>query len=343
MARNKADLINIDKSDLVRYPNGRIQNDTGSGNGTPVNEVTKGDIHEFFDKIMRLSGTAHNGLPDNEVNGFQFVDAIIALASKNDFVIPLTNSGSVLSIPIKIGILKSDESFVLKSSVDKVAQTQIKGSDGIIKNVTFLGGFKSGEYVRFINTPSNVILVRMVDAFNLDTVVNELYYLKKASQVQEDAGDSELVATTPKSNKTVFQKRVNGVDSSEYLAKPTGDPEVRNGLLSSVDKKRIDDFVNPADLIKVTSASNVEVTAKNNLPGNENNFNFNYVDVFPPVGKNMSNFRGMICSFAENFQDDSLNEDCFCKWRVEADKVRIIAGIMVSSSAAKVNYLAIWI
>ena len=50
MARNKALQPNIDGSDLTNYPDKRIRNNDGSGNGTPVNEQVYGDIHEFFGK-----------------------------------------------------------------------------------------------------------------------------------------------------------------------------------------------------------------------------------------------------------------------------------------------------
>jgi len=56
-------------------------------------------------------------------------------------------------------------------------------------------------------------------------ICSELLFLKKASQSEEDAGTSDLVATTPLVNKTTFIKRVIGVDSVNYLA-----TAIRNGL-----------------------------------------------------------------------------------------------------------------
>lgn len=227
MARNKGNQTNIDNSDLPNYPNGRIKNNDGSGNGTPVNEIVKGDIHEFFDKAMRLYGINHNGLPDNETNGYQLIDAVVAMASKNDFVLNLTSVSGVLNVATKIGKLKDNESFILKAAIDKGAETQIKGTlDGVTKTVTFIGDFKANEYVRMINTASSVILVRLVDLVNLDTVVAENNYLKKASQLEEDTGATDAVATTPLVNKVTFGKRVNdATESVPYLA-----TALRNGL-----------------------------------------------------------------------------------------------------------------
>lgn len=219
--RNKGTLTNIDNSDPANYPDGRIKNNTGAGNGTPVNEFVYGDLHEAKDKLMRLYGIAYNGLPDNETNGYQLIDAMIALASKNDFLLNLTDISGVISVPLKLGKLKDNEAFITKATFDKGAQTSIKGSDGVTKTVTFIGSFKTNEYVRMVNTSSSVILVRLVDSFNVDAVVNELLYLKKATQTQENAGTSELVATTPLTNKTVFTSRVQ---EATYLA-----TAVRNG------------------------------------------------------------------------------------------------------------------
>lgn len=218
--RNKGTLTNIDNSDLVNYPNGRVKNNDGSGNGTPVNEAVKGDIHEFFDKAMRLYGITHNGLPDNETNGYQALQAIIALASKNDFILDLTSVSGVLNVPLKLGKLLNNESFIFKANIDKTTETQIKGTlDNVTKTVSFIGNFKNGEYVRAINTASSVVLVRLADATNIDTIVGENNYLKKASQAQEDAGVIDTFATTPLVNKVAFGKRVNGTtESVPYLA-----------------------------------------------------------------------------------------------------------------------------
>lgn len=339
--RNKGTLVNIDNSDLSKYPNGRIKNNTGAGNGTPVNEEVYGDIHEAKDKLMRLYGINHNGLPDNEDNGYQLIDALIALASKNDFVLNLGESGDKLSVGVKLGKLKTGESFVLKSSINRGSQTQIKGSDNVLKTVDVVGNFKAGEYIRMINTDTDVVLVRMVDSFNFGAVADELNYLKKASQTEEDTGVSDLVATTPKVNKTAFEKRVIGVDSASYLAQPTG-ATGRNGLLSKEDKKKIDDFADPSTVIKITSGNDIQVDGFQN--GNhQNNYNYNYVDVYPPTGKTMANLKGFICSIAESWLYGDSNDDTWCKHQVQGTKIRVISGCTAAEKAFHVNWLAIWI
>ncbi len=344
--RNKLDQSNINNSDPANYPDGRIKNNTGGGNGTPVNEEVYGDIHEMKDKLMRLYNIEHNGLPDNETNGYQFVEALRALASKNDFCLNLTTASDILRVPLKLGKLLPDESFILKATIDFTTETQIRGTlDNVTKTVSVLGSFKQNEYVRMINTATSVVLVRMIDSFNLDSAVTDLMYMKGASLAEEYAGVIADKATSPLTNLNAYMRRVNGVDSGNYLAIPTSDANARNGLLSSVDKEKIDNLADPTSLIVITQASNVSV----NAPGprfSQDNFNFNYVDVFPPTGKTMANLAGFIASIAEiNFAGDVNGDDTFwCKWQAQATKVRVICNSSERRSpGAKVNWMAIWI
>ena len=229
MARNKATLQNIDLSDPSNYLNGRIKDNTGSGDGTPVNERVYGDFHQLFAKLMNLSGLAFNNLPENETNGYQFIDSLRNLATKNDLNYELGKSGTNLTIPIRLGKVTNNEIFRAKATFDKGSETTIRGTlDNSNKSVTYLGDFKENEYVRLINTTASVLIIREVDAFNLGTIVEELNYLKAATQAQEDSGSSNEVATTPARNKSVFTKRVIGDDSDDYLANTN-----RNGLLSA--------------------------------------------------------------------------------------------------------------
>lgn len=225
MARNKKNLSNIDNSNPTDYPDGRIKDNSGADDGTPVNEIVYGDIHEALAKLMRAAGIAYNDLPDNETNGYQLVSALEAQASKNDYVLDIGSAGGKLSIATKIGTLKTNESFLCKATVDLGSQTVIRGSDNTDKNILKVGNFKNGEYVHLINTSSTVVLVRTATAVNLDVMIAELLYLKAASAVQELAGLLNTVATTPQGNALAFTDWVNGSQSGASLA-----TAIRNGL-----------------------------------------------------------------------------------------------------------------
>lgn len=61
----------------VNYPYGDIKDNTGIGDGTPVNRRVYADFHQFFSKLFNNSGLVANGLPDNEENGFQLFEALL--------------------------------------------------------------------------------------------------------------------------------------------------------------------------------------------------------------------------------------------------------------------------
>lgn len=238
MARNKALQSNIDNTSPADYPNARIRDDSGSGDGTDVNESVYGDIHEFFAKAMRLYGITYNSLPDNTTNGYQYIQALQALATKNDFMLSMTTDG-VLILPLKLNLIPVGEAFTCIASIDRTAETQIKGSldaSPVAKNIVFKGGdFKNGEYLRVVVTALGVDIVRLSDGDALDTIATDFGFLKAASQPQEDAGAINTVATTPLTNLTAFVERVNGASSVNFLASA-----IQNGLLSAADKIKID-------------------------------------------------------------------------------------------------------
>lgn len=61
------------------YPYGRIKDNSGSNDGTPVNEAVYGDMHQFFEKLMAVAGVSANGLPENDANTFQYMTALNAV------------------------------------------------------------------------------------------------------------------------------------------------------------------------------------------------------------------------------------------------------------------------
>ena len=58
------------------YPDGNIKDKDISLPGTPVNKLVYADIHQTFAKWLRLADITPNGLPDNEYNGFQYIEAM---------------------------------------------------------------------------------------------------------------------------------------------------------------------------------------------------------------------------------------------------------------------------
>lgn len=240
MAINKQSVPGIDNSDPVNYPNGRIKDNSGAGDGTPVNRTVYSDLHEVFAKLMRLADIAYSGLPDNESTGYQLVDALVALAGKNDLITPINSLDGIIVIGLKLNILKTNEIIICRSTFDYSGETQIKGIGGILKGITVLSNFKSGDYIRLINNDAGITFVRLADAGNIDTIVSEAKYLKAATELEEYTGASLTKATTPYTNQLAFARRIIGLDSNLFLASLT-----RNGLMSAADKAIISGLVNP--------------------------------------------------------------------------------------------------
>lgn len=226
--RNKNLLPNINNSDPIAFPDGRINDNDGSGNGTEVSEKSYGDIQEFFGKLMRLAGLQYNGLPESEVNGYQLIDALKNIANKNDIIKNITLLDGFLFIDTKLTGLSVGEYFICKSFFNLNNETQIMGSNGTSFVFNYLPAerkFKSGDYLLLIKTEASFDLIRQADAMNLNQLVTELLFLKGATEAQEYAGTSTQLATTPYTNQLAFARRVIGLDSSLFLASIT-----RNGL-----------------------------------------------------------------------------------------------------------------
>lgn len=67
------------------YPFGNIKDDSGAGDGTPVDKAVYADFHQFFEKLMNAAGITHNNLPDNQTDGFQLFDALMKVFQPDDW------------------------------------------------------------------------------------------------------------------------------------------------------------------------------------------------------------------------------------------------------------------
>ena len=180
--RSKATQSNIDNSNPENYPMARIKNNTGVGDGTPVDESVYGDIHETITKIMIDSKTVPNGLADNVGNGYQIYDALMSLAGKNDLIKTITVfNPTTLSIPVKINALKTDEAIIFKSDLNATnAYTSIRGSDNVTKNLVIAGSFVIGQQVQMINNPTEIILIGLYDSVIVPNLSQQLADLTAA-------------------------------------------------------------------------------------------------------------------------------------------------------------------
>ncbi len=250
MATNKLNAPNIDSSDLINFPDGRIKDNDGTGDGTGVNRLIYSDLHEFFAYLMRAAALQYNGLPESVGNGYQLIQALMNFAVKNDYIAALNATTviiggvntNVLSVGLKLSTLNVNESVVCLAAADfNNAITLIAGSEsGIYQTITVPSNYKAGDYLQLIVTGGGITLIRLANALNLQEICTELGFLQAATGAEELAGTSDTVATTPYTNQLAFTNRLNGSGSGTYLVTPTN-----NGLMSAADKTTLNSLNNP--------------------------------------------------------------------------------------------------
>ena len=81
------------KSPDGEFPYGNVRDRDGALPGTPGNTLVHGDFHQFFEKLMDFGSIVHNGVPDNEYDGYQLFEALEACARL--FLASTTEKGAV--------------------------------------------------------------------------------------------------------------------------------------------------------------------------------------------------------------------------------------------------------
>lgn len=198
-------MANIDISNPA-YINGRIIDDNGTGNGTPVNEFLYGDKHQFFEKLMDLAGITPNGQPENETNGYQLVDALFAFANKNNLSHNVLKSGSNLTLALKLDPLKINEIIIGVAQFNYTNETKIIGSDAsaTLYNLNVKGSFLNGDYL-LIRKTSTGFDVESLATYSV--LRNENFPEIKKEENNSAANTIFDIATTTQFTYTTYVRR----------------------------------------------------------------------------------------------------------------------------------------
>ncbi len=72
---------------------------------------------------------------------------------------------------------------------------------------------------------------------------------------------------------------------------------------------------------------------------------YNYVDIGPPAGYNMSHLVGFLPSIAEISFAGAVNGDdtLFCQYVTDSEKIRVICANSEIRYSSRINWIAIWI
>ena len=97
-------MIKLENKSNVNAPNatfpyGSIKDDTGVGDGTPVDVQVYGDFHQFFARLFNESGLVANGLIDSEANGFQLYESLLRIETN----LALSNQTKINQILARLG------------------------------------------------------------------------------------------------------------------------------------------------------------------------------------------------------------------------------------------------
>ena len=176
--------LNVPKEqDLVKFPNSTILNETDTNDGTPVVREIYGDILTNLYAFCVDRGIIPNEIEDNEVNGYQILDALRLNVNKlNDVHRVLEKvSENVYRIDIDFNIIsdrypifvKSPENILLIESFRKIIY--LEDSKGVRKIINFNKQVFSGDELLFIISDE-------VTAVNL--IHNDLYEDKVELNIQ---------------------------------------------------------------------------------------------------------------------------------------------------------------
>jgi len=104
-------------TDLVKFPQGTIVNETDIVVGTPVVRELYGDILTNIYKMLSLTGLSPTGTEDSETSQYQIVEALNKWANElNDKEQVLSLAGVVWSVPFNLDILPDKYVFIARAS-----------------------------------------------------------------------------------------------------------------------------------------------------------------------------------------------------------------------------------
>jgi len=150
-----------DQSGIVADPGVFLKGKIVDGT-TTVGQGINQDIVQFFQKLRSLAGITANDLEDNEVNGYQTIEALISYLS----------DGTISKI-FEIGTWDMDSDGNTAISMSPIIPSQVRDVTAIIiidggaSYVPINGINEAGEFGGrvFVTTPNAIVLNRTLNGF----------------------------------------------------------------------------------------------------------------------------------------------------------------------------------
>lgn len=146
------------ETDYTKFPDSTIKNETETNEGTPVIREIYGDLLTNFYAFLRDRKVIPNQLEDNELNGYQIVNAIRKSVNElNDIEQILSKSGTIWSVLLDLSIVPDKYVFFARASENYTNGTSytFKGTDNLVYNFTS-SGFQSGDELMIVIDQSEV-------------------------------------------------------------------------------------------------------------------------------------------------------------------------------------------
>ncbi|MES2287273.1 MAG: hypothetical protein V4547_16395 [Bacteroidota bacterium] len=166
----------IHDNDYAKFPEGTIKNETPTAEGTAVVRELYGDPLTNIYAILKDRGIALNNLEDNELNGYQLLDALRLLVNElNDVEQILTIDAGSWKIGLDFTLLPEKYILFAKASENfNPALTFIKGTAGNDYPFIAVGGFVAGNELMIVLSEAGSVAYNL-SALGINSSPNELF------------------------------------------------------------------------------------------------------------------------------------------------------------------------
>lgn len=164
------------------YSYGDIRDNDGTNNGTPVDSEVYSDKHQFFDRLLDKGGVVANGLPDNDLNGYQLYEAFLNLRSRYTCTSATSNT-------IGTGLL----SFTVPDSLSYYVGVPIR-----ITRTSVTSTYMLGLVASYTATTLQVLVIYTSGTGTFTDWTINLGQTPPASLADVNTGTNETYPVTPK-------------------------------------------------------------------------------------------------------------------------------------------------
>jgi hypothetical protein len=171
-------------TDVSKFPDGQIRNETDLSQGTPVTREVYGDILTNFYKLLRSTGVSPTQTEDSELTQYQIIQALKLLANDlNDIKHILTVGGTSISIGINFDLLPNNYVLIcqISDTLSSLTTYTLEGTGLATQSIEVLKDIEPSEIVVLI----------------LNSAGGKIYHLNQSEANQTGTGSIETAYGSP--------------------------------------------------------------------------------------------------------------------------------------------------